>query len=186
MGAGKSGNIKWQHAATTCITKARGFTLVELLVVIGIIALLIGILMPALSKARRQSQQVACSSNMRQLANAFIMYTNDNHGFFPRPAQNTLFLAEDWIYYQTYAGRNINDGAIQKYLGKTFNAAIYRCPSEDAESHPSVPGIGGPVGYTLYQYSYSANEHICRRWPLDTFKITQVRHSTEKILLIDE
>src|SRR5882724_8855958 len=98
-------------------TVAAGFTLVELLVVIGIIALLIGVLMPALSKARRQSQQVACCSNLRQLANAFIMYTNDNRGFFPRPAVNTTFLPEDWIYYQTYAGRNINDGAIQKYLG---------------------------------------------------------------------
>src|SRR5205823_13595198 len=110
---------------------------------------LIGILMPALSKARRQSQQVACSSNLRQLANAFVMYTNDNHGFFPRPAQNTLFLPEDWIYYQTYAGRNINDGAIQRYLGKTFNPAIYRFPADDAEALTSVNCIDVPRGITF-------------------------------------
>ncbi|HEY1686092.1 MAG TPA: type II secretion system protein [Tepidisphaeraceae bacterium] len=61
-----------------------GFTLVELLVVIGIIAVLISMLMPALSKAQAQSKQIQCASNMRSIGQAMLVYANDNNGqMFP-------------------------------------------------------------------------------------------------------
>jgi len=63
--------------------RAKAFTLVELLVVIGIIALLVSILLPALNRARRQAMTTQCASNMRQLAMAMLLYIQDNKGNFP-------------------------------------------------------------------------------------------------------
>src|SRR5688500_19175555 len=63
----------------------RAFTLVELLVVIGIIALLVSILLPALAASRAQSQSVACKSNLKQNYTFMLMYANDNKGYmFPQ------------------------------------------------------------------------------------------------------
>jgi len=62
---------------------ARGFTLVELLVVIGIIAVLIGLLIPTLGKAREASRVTVCRSNLREIHHAMVMYANDNRDMFP-------------------------------------------------------------------------------------------------------
>lgn len=75
----------------------RGFTLVELLVVIGVIAILISIFLPSLGKARNQARIVACASNLRQLGVASLNYAAANKQFFPATTQ----FAGNWIWDQS-------------------------------------------------------------------------------------
>jgi prepilin-type N-terminal cleavage/methylation domain-containing protein len=87
--------------------RARGFTLVELLVVIGIIALLISILLPALARARKSANTIACSANLHGILQGMIMYTTENKGYIPgSPVTSARFLFDDQWGNGPYSDNN--------------------------------------------------------------------------------
>ena len=144
--------------------RRHGFTLVELLVVIGIIALLIGILLPALSRAREQANATKCLNNVRQMALASMLFAQDHKGYMPTASDDDLAQVNDpyknkWVYRANGDGSSsVMDcfSSLVPYLGARFSdsnsfmlkpgaqSKVFACPSDAAQD-------GSPTaGYAIY------------------------------------
>ena len=117
------------------------FTLVELLVVIGIIAVLAAMLMPALGKAREKAKQADCLNNEKNLSLAITMYSNDNRSHFPFTTQGAVGCGVygGWIRYENFPCPteglfDIESGTLFSYVG---TVKVYRCPSEKTHNNNS-------------------------------------------------
>jgi prepilin-type processing-associated H-X9-DG protein len=161
--------------------KRGAFTLVELLVVVGINAILIALLLPALGRARENARRTQCASNLRQLVMAFGMYYAENNQTYPGDAFSPPHPL-DWIYWQGH--RDIRESAIAPYLNRPGPEA-YRCPSDDVEAHWRMLGSsnGDP---DVYRYSYIFNFQFSLRNPsAGPTRTRYVPRASEKLLLIE-
>ncbi|MFW5652549.1 MAG: type II secretion system protein, partial [Planctomycetota bacterium] len=125
----------------------RGFSLIELLIVLGVVSLLIGLLVPALQGARGQSRTAACGSNLRQLALANLQYSNEHRGQFAPGASEFRQNLNRWHGTRTspYESFTPEGGPLSAFLGP--DGAVRRCPSfEVIEAEPGIDfeaGCGG-------------------------------------------
>jgi prepilin-type processing-associated H-X9-DG protein/prepilin-type N-terminal cleavage/methylation domain-containing protein len=190
-----------------------GFTLVELLVVIGIVALLIALLMPALARAREAARTVACASNIRQIGLANFAYANRNGGHLPVPvlgvnlhygfSQTAIWATGD------YGILDFTQGTLIPDLGGPYVAEqLFKCPSDDdpVTYDISISMVGdNQQGFQVISrefkarprnFSYVWNGEVVTRDPRRGFgidptmawgsiRINQIRQPARKVLLFE-
>ncbi|MGA2496592.1 MAG: prepilin-type N-terminal cleavage/methylation domain-containing protein [Tepidisphaeraceae bacterium] len=172
----------------------RAFTLVEVLVVIGIITVLMGILMPVLTKVRRQAARTQCATNLRTLASGYFIYANDNHGL-SCPAR----LPVDWATKGVYS---LGDGdqyrprwyellgvTMKKYPTKKFN--VIQDDSWLVENPlflcPTVPDWNNSRNYPYgYNYQFLGNTRRKPNGEFIHFPVkTSLIHAGSTVLAMD-
>jgi len=151
----------------TCGHRRHGaFTLVELLVVIGVVALLMGVLVPVLASARASARKIACLSNLRQIGTAVHSYANDNRGHIPFGPKAPPFLSPADFYPSTGAVTSLislRNGApvglgllLQEHLSKQPKALFCPDPDQKVSADDELAKVGTAQAQCSYYYRHAS------------------------------
>jgi prepilin-type N-terminal cleavage/methylation domain-containing protein/prepilin-type processing-associated H-X9-DG protein len=185
--------------------RSRAFTLVELLVVIGIIALLISILLPALSSARRNASTVKCLSNLRQVGTAYQLYAADFKGAIPVVRQDIydgVAPAKDNKYWMTYVGPYVSkakygfEGLAAADRAEADETVIWGCAewmgrrgNRYANTTDTGYGMNSQFWQTADSTGPTPKSEQAMRWTTTMegkyWKIGSIRHAAERVLVGD-
>jgi len=185
--------------------KPRAFTLVELLVVIGIIAVLIGMILPALSAAQRQARTVKCAANMRSLGQLLYLYANDHQNLLPPgstdvgPSPNAggnNFTWDDSL--NRYVGRNQPWSDLTNQWNPVGNP-IFECPEDRYDRsimfapyrNRSYSMVEGSQGYNLPVLGMATrNFQFTTGWPLNKYfrciRLSEAPNASQTLLLAEK
>ena len=169
-------------------TRVGGFTLVELLVVIGVIAVLIALLLPVLGRAREQARTIKCANNLRQIYGAIVMYTNENRQMLPVPNDFVPNMAP--IAMVGPGVMDFTTGTLWPYVSRDVGTrqAVFACPS-DGPDRFAGDFQGRPTSQPR-NFSYCFTAELQRHGlavgrPFESVRWPQIRRPVNKILLYE-